>query len=436
MSWQSKVHPFGYQHLQLSLPNEWKLHLRCHQSKWTGQDWFQQRNLGPRCFQVNATRLNLSNKKNRTSELEMYLFFLLSLGVMLHYSRAHLLLFTERKPLAQPMRPEVKPSSSRTPPPVAGKSASSPVEGSSLSSLWFPKEGDFFAQTSREKPFSSKQKVPLPGKEKKEQVRTRRLPSHKLPNQENIGTQTGDLKPEESTRFRGDRVLSLRGQPEPKPGGRSARSLYPPPLRKSTSEVPKQVKKKPTKKPEKDFVCHDPECPYHRKPGQHIAVTCPMQPTGLRGRVPDMWSGSGRPKTKTPYRPRGGYLYDPELDTKKTRGSKKPVLHRPSSAESLFLIVRPPSLGASDSAEAGGAAAATVPPQGVQGVQVVPEVTPHFASFIKQRCLYLQDRSTRTLSPTMCTIKIPHGPVSNMQSVRNMQSHLTQCNQLHEIRWI
>lgn len=334
------------------------------------------------------------------------------------------------------MRPEIKPSSSRTPPPVATRSTSSPVEGSGLSSLWFPKEGDFFDQTTRETPLGSKQKVPSPGKEKKEHVRTRRLPSQKLPNQENIGTQTGDLKPEESPRFRANRVLSLRGQPEPKPGGRSTRSLYPPPLRKSTSEIPKQVKKKPTKKPEKDFVCHDPECPYHHKPGQHFAVTCPLQPMGpsreCRGRIPDMWPGAARPKTKTPYRPRGGYLYDPELDTKKTRGSKKPVLHRPGSAESLFLIVRPPSVGGSDNAQAGGAAAATEP----QGVQVVPEVTPHFASFIKHRCLYLQDRSTRTLSPTMCTIKIPQGPVTNIQSVRNMQSHLTQCNQLHEIRWI
>lgn len=334
------------------------------------------------------------------------------------------------------MRPELKPSSSRTPPPVPGRSTSSPVEGSGLSSLWFPKEGDFFAQTTGERPFSRRQKVPSPAKEKKEHVRTRRLPSHKLPNQENIGTQTGDLKPEESPRFKRDRVLSLRGQPEPKPGGRSARSLYPPPSRKSTSEIPKQVKKKPVKKPEKDFVCHDPECPYHRKPGQQFAVTCPMQPMGpcreSRGRVPDMWSGAARPKTKTPYRPRGGYLYDPELDTKKTRGSKKPVLHRPSSAESLFLIVRPPSLGGSDSTQAG--AAAAVP--GMERGQAIPEVTPQFASFIKHRCLYLQERSPRTLSPTMCTIKIPQVPVTNIQSVRNMQSHLTQCNQLHEIRWI
>lgn len=333
------------------------------------------------------------------------------------------------------MRPEVKPSSSRTPTPGAGRSTSSPVEGSGLSSLWFPKEGDFFAQ-NKDKPLSSKQKVPSQGKEKKEHIRTRRLPPHKLPNQENIGTQTGDLKPDGSPRYRADRVLSLRGQPQPKPGSRSTRSLYPPPLRKSTSEIPKQVKKKPSKKPEKDFVCHDPECPYHRKPGHQFAVTCSMQPTGpsreSRGRVPDMWSGAPRPKPKTPYRPRGGYVYDPELDTKKTRGSKKPVLHRPSSAESIFLIVRPPSLGGRESTQTGGAAAATAPPS----VQVVPEVTPHFASFIKHRCLYLQDRSTRALSPTMCTIKIPQGPVTSIQSVRNMQSHLTQCNQLHEIRWI
>lgn len=349
------------------------------------------------------------------------------------------LLFTERKPLTLPMRSEFKPTLSRSPPSVAGRSTSSPVEGSGLSSLWFPKEGDFFAQT-KDTPLDTKQKVPSQGKEKKENVRTRRLPPQKLPNQENIGTQTGDLKPDGSPRYRAGKVLSLRGQPEPKPGGRAARSLYPPPSRKSTSEIPKQVKKKPTKKPEKDFVCHDLECPYHRKPGQQCAVTCPLQPTGpsreSKGRVPDMWSGAARPKTKNPYRPRGGYLYDPQLDTKKTRGSKKPVLHRPSSAESIFLIVRPPSLGGSEGAQTGGATAAAPPPPPPPVVQVVPEVTPHFASFIKHRCLYLQDRSTRALSPTMCAIKIPQGPVTNIKSVRNMQSHLTQCNQLHEIRWI
>lgn len=353
--------------------------------------------------------------------------------------------FAERSVLNQQIGTEPPQGSSSTPSPGASASFRSPVEGTpspgtqtTLSSLWFPMDEDFFAQTAEEKTLYGKQKIPSPVREK-ECIRTRRSSSHKIPNQENIGTQTVEVKPSSNesqrAKLRTPGVLSVRGQPDPKPTTRCARPLYPPTLRKSTSEIPKQVKKKSAKKPDKDFVCQDSECPYHRKPSQELAVGSQLEPTettsGSRGQVPDMSAAMQKlPKIKTPYRPKGGYLYDPELDTKKTRGSPKPVLHRPSSAESIFLIVKPPSLGSCDNAQAAAAAAAST------NAEIVPEVTPQFASFIRHRCMYLQDRNPRCLTPTMCSIKIPQGPIESLQSVQKMQSHLTQCNQLHEIRWI
>lgn len=351
--------------------------------------------------------------------------------------------FAERKILNQQIGTEPPQESSSAASPGASASFRSPVEGTpspgtrtALSSLWFPMDEDFFAQSAEEKTLYGKQKIPSPVREKKECIRTRRSSSLKIPNQENIGTQTVEVKPSSNesqpAKLRTQGVLSVRGQPDPKPTTRCARPLYPPTLRKSTSEVPKHVKKKSTKKPEKDFVCQDSECPYHRKPGQELAVASQLEPientSGSRGQVPDMSVAQKIPKIKTPYRPKGGYLYDPELDTKKTRGSAKPVLHRPSSAESIFLIVKPPSLGSCDNAQAVASASTNT--------EIVPEVTPQFASFIKHRCMYLRDRNPRCLTPTMCSIKIPQGPIENLQSVQKMQSHLTQCNQLHEIRWI
>lgn len=232
-------------------------------------------------------------------------------------------------------------------------SSTSPTSSLS-SSARLPSDQDSVAPAAEEISPSDLRPVPPPRKEREDMFKTRRVSVVRIPSDQDSVARAADglttLRPvspplkERAETIEARQVSPVRvpSEEDTKLSLQSAWPVLPPIPQKAPLKVSKQVKgKKPSKKPRYgEFVCRLSDCPHHNKPKDGCAVVTELEPVGTNtgptverdlGQQKSL-AGPKKQDLKIPYRPKGGFITDPELMKKRTRFG--PVTNRTTGAES------------------------------------------------------------------------------------------------------